>query len=94
MIMESNLIQQTLISIMIGSTEFRYICLALFGKLENILSYIKQFWMRSIRISGIIKAEVCVICRSEAVADNTNLALNNSSYPARTEFNNCFIIYL
>ena len=40
--MESNLIQQTLICMMIGSTEFRYICLAPFGTLENILSYIKQ----------------------------------------------------
>ena len=39
--------------------------------------------MRLKRISGIIKAEVCV-----AEADNTN----NSSYPTRTEFNNCFII--
>ena len=27
-------------------------------------------------------------------ADNTNRGLNNSSYPTRTEFNNCFIIYL
>ena len=25
--------------------------------------------------------------------DNTNRGLNNSSYPARTESNNCFIIY-
>ena len=33
----------------------------------------------------IIKAEVCV---------NTNRGLNNSSYPARTEFNNCLIIFL
>ena len=29
-----------------------------------------------------------------ASADNTNRGLNNSSYPTRTEFNNCFIIYL
>ena len=28
------------------------------------------------------------------LSDNTNLCLNNSSYPTRTEFNNCFIIYL
>ena len=42
--------------------------------------------MRSSRIWGIIKAEVCVICRSRS--------LNNSSYPTRTEYNNCFIIYL
>ncbi len=26
--------------------------------------------------------------------DSTNRGLNNSSYPMRTEFNNCFIIYL
>ena len=28
----------------------------------------------------IIKAEVCVICRSEAEANNTNLGLDNSPY--------------
>ena len=27
------------------------------------------------------------------LSDNTNRGLNNSSYPVRTEFNNCFIIY-
>jgi hypothetical protein len=32
--------------------------------------------------------------KSTAEADNTNRGLNNSSYPTRTEFNNCFIIYL
>ena len=26
--------------------------------------------------------------------DNTNRGLDNSSYHAKTEFNNCFIIYL
>ena len=31
---------------------------------------------------------------SKAEADNTNRGLNNSSYPTRTEFNDCFIIYL
>ena len=31
---------------------------------------------------------------AEAIeADNTNRGLNNSSSPARTEFNNCFIIF-
>ena len=48
--------------------------------------------MRSSRIRGIIKVEVCVIWK--ASADNTNRGLNNFSYPTRTEFNNCFIIYL
>ena len=32
--------------------------------------------------------------KPKAEADNTNRSLNNSSYPTRTEFNNCFIIYL
>ena len=32
--------------------------------------------------------------KPKAEADNTNRGLNNSSYPTRTEFNNCFIIYL
>ena len=32
--------------------------------------------------------------KPKAEADNTNRRLNNSSYPTRTEFNNCFIIYL
>ena len=32
--------------------------------------------------------------KPKAEADNTNRGLNNSSYPARTDFNNCFIIYL
>ena len=31
---------------------------------------------------------------AKAEADNTNRGLNNSSYPTRTEFNNCFIVYL
>ena len=26
------------------------------------------------------------------LSDNTNLRLNNSSYPTRTEFNNCLIV--
>ena len=32
--------------------------------------------------------------KPKAEADNTNRGLNNSSFPTRTEFNNCFIIYL
>ena len=37
------------------------------------------------RIRGIIKASVCVISLDQpsASADNTNLCLNNSSYPTR-----------
>ena len=35
---------------------------------------------------------LCYLPKAEA--DNTNRGLNNSSYPTRTEFNNCFIIYL
>ena len=40
----------------------------------------------------IIKAEVRVICGSEAEADNTSRGLDNSPYHTKTEFNNCFII--
>ena len=42
--------------------------------------------MRSSRISGTIKKEVCVITQTEA--------FNNSSNSTRTEFNNCFMIHL
>ena len=37
---------------------------------------------------------LCYLPKPKAEADNTNRGLNNSSYPTRTEFNNCFIIYL
>ncbi len=37
---------------------------------------------------------MCYLPKPKAEADNTNRGLNNSSYPTRTEFNNCFIIYL
>ena len=38
---------------------------------------------------------VCVIFRKpKAEKDNTNQGLSNFSYPAKTELNNCFIIYL
>ena len=33
------------------------------------------------------------LCYLPKAEGNTNQRLNNSSYPARTEFNNCFIIY-
>ena len=36
----------------------------------------------------------CYLPKPKAEADNTNRGLNNSSYPTRNEFNNCFIIYL
>ena len=42
--------------------------------------------MRSSRISGTIKAEVCVITQTEA--------FNNFLYSTRTEFNTCFMIHL
>ena len=37
---------------------------------------------------------LCYLPKSKAEADYTNRGLNNFSYPARTEFNNCFIIFL
>ena len=36
---------------------------------------------------------MCYLPKPKAEADNTNRGLNNSSYPMRTEFNNCFTIY-
>ena len=44
--------------------------------------------MRSCRLSGIIKAEVCVIYRSQS------RGLINFSYPERTELNNCFKLFV
>ena len=40
-------------------------------------------------ISRIIKDEVCVI----KLCDNTNRGLHNCRYHAKTEFNNCLIMY-
>ena len=37
---------------------------------------------------------LCYLPKPKAEADNTNRGLNNSSFPTRTEFNNCLIIYL
>ena len=36
---------------------------------------------------------LCYLPKLGAGVDNTNRGLSNSSYPVRTEFNNCFIIY-
>ncbi len=41
--------------------------------------------------TGKIHAQTCLIFVTAIV---TKRGLNNSSYPTRTEFNNCFIIYL
>ena len=37
---------------------------------------------------------VSCLPKPKAEADNTNRGLNNFSYLTRTEFNDCFIIYL
>ena len=50
--------------------------------------------MRLSRISTIIEAEVGVIALPQAEADNANRSLNNFRYPAKTEFNNYFIIHM
>ena len=42
----------------------------------------------------LLRLGLCYLPQPSASADNTNRGLNNSSYPTRTEFNNCFIIYL
>ena len=45
-----------------------------------------NYWMKSSRI--IIKAEICVICRSQKLRQITQTwGLNNSSYPTRTKIN-------
>ena len=52
--------------------------------------------MRLSGISRIIEAEVGVryLPKPQAEADNANRDLNNSGYPAKTEFNNYFIIHM
>ena len=44
-----------------------------------------NYWIRLSGVSRIIEAEV---------GDNANRGLNNSRYPAKTEFNNYFIIHM
>ena len=36
---------------------------------------------------------LCYLPKPKAEVDNTNRGLNNSRYHAKTEFNNCFIMY-
>ena len=56
---------------------------------------INNYWMRLSGISRIIEAEVSVICRSRRLRKITlTEALDNSRYPAKTEFNNYFIIHM
>ena len=38
--------------------------------------------------------DLCERPKLKAQVDNTNRGPNNFSYPTRTDFNNCFIIYL
>ena len=55
---------------------------------------LNNYWMRLSMISWIIKAEVCVICRSRRLRQITQTqGFDNSWYHAKTEFNNCFIIH-
>ena len=50
--------------------------------------------MRLSMMSWIIKAEVCVICRSRRLRQIIQTwGFDNSWYHAKTEFNNCFIIH-
>ena len=37
---------------------------------------------------------LCYVPKPKVEADNTNRGINNFTYPIRTEFNNCFNIYL
>ena len=54
---------------------------------------INNYWMRLSMISGIIRTEVYVICRSRRLRQITQTrGFDNSWYHAKTEFNNCFII--
>ena len=65
---------------------------SLFSGRDNV-RIINNYWMRLSMISWIIKAEVCVICRSRRLRQITQTrGFDNSWYHAKTEFNNCFII--
>ena len=56
---------------------------------------LNNYWMRLSMISWIIKAEVCVICRSRRLRQITQTRGFDHSwlYHAKTEFSNCFIIH-
>ena len=56
---------------------------------QYISRIINNYWMRLSGISRIIEAEVGVTCR-----DNVNRGPHSSRYPAKTEFNNYFIIHI
>ena len=57
--------------------------------------YIKQL-LNSVFVGyeESLRQRFVLSAKPKASADNTNRGLNNSSYPTKTEFNNCFIIYL
>ena len=57
-------------------------------RFADLLEIIKQL-LNSV-LAGY--EELLIRPRPPALADNTNLCLNNSSYPARTDFNNCLIV--
>ena len=44
-------------------------------------------------ISRIIKDEVALSTKPKAEVDNLHRGLDNFRYHAKTEFNNCFIMY-
>ena len=50
--------------------------------------------MRLSGISRIIEAGWRYLPKPQTEADNANRGLNNSRYPAKTEFNNYFIIHM
>ena len=54
-----------------------------------------NYWMRLSRIWRISSADQggCYPQRPKAEVDNTLRDLQNSSYPTKAEFNNCFIIH-
>ena len=53
---------------------------------------LNNYWMRLSMISWIIKAEVCVICRSWRLRQIIQTrGFDNSWHHMKTEFNNCFI---
>ena len=61
---------------------------------KNAVHSLNNYWMRLSVISWIIKAEVCVTCRSRRLRQITQTrGFDNSWYRAKTEFNNYFIIH-
>ena len=63
-------------------------------RLKPAFIHIRIIRRAKIRLSSTRQFLSWFVYLPKPETDNTNRGLNNSSYPTRTEFNNCFIIYL